>query len=75
VVTGASAEEIEGTVRSLDRAQRAFTLDDGTRIWVAEGVSMATLKEGVSVKASYEKRDGRKICTGLNIEPGRAPDW
>jgi hypothetical protein len=72
-VTGATAEEIEGTIRALDRAQRAFTLEDGTRIWVAEGVSMATLKEGVSVKASYEERDGRKIGTGLNIEPSRPP--
>lgn len=71
-VTGAAAEEIEGTIRALDRAERAFTLEDGTRIWVAEGVPMATLKEGASVRASYEERDGRKIGTGLNVEPGRA---
>jgi len=71
-VTGATAEEIEGTIRALDHVQRALTLEDGTRIWVAEGVSMATLKEGAAVKASYEERDGKKIGTGLNVEPGRA---
>ena len=70
----ARAEQIRGTIRSLDQNARAFTLEDGTQIWVAEGVSMVPLKEGSSVKASYEERDGKKIGTSVKIVPIWAAD-
>ena len=63
----AGAEELQGKVKSVDQAERAFTLDDGTQIWVAEGLSMATLKEGVSVNALCEERDGKKIATSVKF--------
>ena len=68
---GALAEEITGRIRSLDRNERAFTLEDGTQIWVAEGVSMAPLKEGSSVKASYEERDGKKVGISVKVTPSQ----
>src|SRR5207302_6883251 len=68
----APAEEIRGKIRTLDQSGRAFTLEDGTQIWVAEGVSMSPLKEGTSVKAAYEERDGKKIGISVGVTPERA---
>lgn len=66
-VSGAWAEEIEGKIQKVDSTDRVFVLEDGTRLWVAEGLSMDTLKEGASVKASYEERDGKKIATSFTV--------
>jgi len=66
-VTGAWAEDISGKVQSVDQSQRMFVLDDGSTIWVAEGVSMDDVKEGSTVKASYEERDGKKIATSVEV--------
>jgi len=66
-VSGAWAEEITGKIMSVDQTERALVLDDGTRLWVAEGLSVEMLREGVSVKASYEERDGKKVVTGFDI--------
>jgi hypothetical protein len=64
----ACAEEIHGKIKSLDTVERVIALENGTRIWVAEGLSMATLREGTLVKASYEERDGKKIATSLEVK-------
>jgi hypothetical protein len=66
-VSGAWAAEIEGKIQKVDPAERAFVLEDGTQLWVAEGLSMDALKEGASVKATYEERDGKKISTGFEV--------
>lgn len=66
-VAGAWAEELQGKVKSVDHAERAFVLQDGTQIWVAEGLSIVTLKEGAPVNALYEERDGKKITTRVKI--------
>ena len=65
--TGAWAEDIAGKIQSVDTADRAFVLEDGSKIWLAEGVPMDNLKEGTSVKASYEERDGKKIATSVEV--------
>ena len=62
------AEEIQGKIKSLDTTARVFALEDGTRIWVAEGLSMGTLREGASVRASYEERDGEKVATRIEVK-------
>jgi hypothetical protein len=66
-VTVGWAEEITGKIQSVDVADRAFVLEDGSKIWVAEGVSMDALKEGTSVKASYEEREGKKVATSVEV--------
>ncbi|OGL05545.1 MAG: hypothetical protein A3H48_01970 [Candidatus Rokubacteria bacterium RIFCSPLOWO2_02_FULL_71_18] len=66
-VAGAWAEEIQGKIKSVDVSERAIVLEDGTQLWVAEGLSMDSLKEGASVKASYEERDGKKVTTGFDV--------
>jgi len=66
-VTGAWAADVTGKIQSVDPAERAFVLDDGSKIWVAEGVSMDALKEGATVKAAYEERDGKKVATSVEV--------
>ncbi len=66
-VGGAWAGDVSGKIQSVDQNERAFVLDDGSKIWVAEGVPMDALKEGASVKASYEERDGKKVATSLEV--------
>lgn len=62
------AEEVKGTIKTVDATERVITLDDGTQIWVAEGISMETLKEGAVVKVTYEERDGKKVATVVDAE-------
>ena len=64
---GAWAEQVQGKVQTVDSSERTIVLEDGTKIWVAEGVSMDNVKEGTAVKASYEERDGKKIATSLEV--------
>jgi hypothetical protein len=70
VIGVAGAEELQGKVKSVDQVDHSFALEDGTQIWLAEGLSMVTLREGASVKAVYEERDGKKIATSVKITPG-----
>ena len=69
-VAGVWTEELQGKVRSVDQADRAFVLEDGRQIWVAEGLSIVSLREGASVNALYEERDGKKITTRVKITYG-----
>ena len=62
------AAETTGTVQSVDPAERVITLDDGTKLWIAEGLPMDNLKEGAKVKASYEERDGKKVVSSIEVE-------
>ena len=66
-VAGVWAEEIQGKIKSVDPSARAIVLEDGTQLWMAEGLAMDRLKEGASVKASYEVRDGKNVTTGFEV--------
>jgi len=68
-VVTAWAEEVQGKVQTVNTAERMIVLEDGTQIWVAEGLPLENLKEGVTVKASYEERDGKKVATMIEIAP------
>ena len=61
------AEDVSGKIRSIDQSQRMIVLEDGTELWIAEGLATDTLKDGASVKASYEERDGKKVVTGFQV--------
>jgi len=67
VSVAAWAEDVAGKIQSVDPSERAIVLDDGSKLWVAEGVSMDALKEGATVKASYEERDGKKVVTSIEV--------
>ena len=64
----AGAGEVTGKIQAVDSAERVITLDDGTKLWIAEGVSIDNLREGARVKASYEERDGKNVVTSLDVE-------
>jgi len=64
---GVWAGQVGGKIQKVDPADRIFVLEDGTQLWMAEGLSMDALKEGASVKAAYDERDGKKIVTGFEI--------
>lgn len=68
-VAGAWAGEMQGKIQKVEPADRMFILEDGTQLWVSEGLSLDTLKEGVSVKANYEERDGKKVVTSFELLP------
>ena len=61
------ADDVQGKIQKVDTTERMFVLEDGTQVWVAEGLPMDNLKEGASVKASYEERDGKKVATTLEV--------
>jgi Cu/Ag efflux protein CusF len=61
------AADVEGKVQSMDTNDRVLTLEDGTKLWIAEGVSIEGLKEGAKVKASFEERDGKNVATSVQV--------
>jgi hypothetical protein len=61
------AAEIQGKIKEVDTSDRAFVLEDGTKLWLAEGLPMDHVKEGKSVTASYEEKDGKKMVTNLQV--------
>jgi hypothetical protein len=60
--------DVAGKIQSVDAGDRVIVLDDGTKLWVGEGVPIDTLKEGANVKASFEERDGKNIVTTIEVE-------
>ena len=66
-VSGAWAAEIQGKIQQTDSTERTIVLEDGTQLWVAEGVSMEKVTEGAVIKASYEEQDGKKVATALEV--------
>jgi Cu/Ag efflux protein CusF len=64
----AMAAEIEGKIKMIDTSDRTIVLDDGTKVSVADGVSMDTLKEGTDVKVSYEERDGKNVANSVEVK-------
>ena len=66
---GAPAEmkQIEGKIKTVDGG--LVTLDDGTKLMIPASVKVerASLKEGATVKASYEQRAGQNIVTSIEV--------
>jgi hypothetical protein len=68
LITGAWAAEVSGKIQTVNAADRAVVLEDGTKLWLAEGVQIEGLKEGARVKVSYEERDGKMVATMIETE-------
>jgi hypothetical protein len=60
----AAAEEAMGKVKTVDRADHAFVLEDGTRLWVNDGW-LDVLQAGEKVQATYATMDGKKVVTEM----------
>lgn len=68
VPLAALAADMEGKVQSVDASERTITLDNGTKIWLAEGVAVDSLAPGTEVMVSYEERDGKAIATSVKAK-------
>ena len=61
------ADEVSGKIQKVDTSDRSIVLEDGTQLWLAESVAADDLKEGATVKASYEEKDGKKVVTEIQV--------
>ena len=61
------AEEVSGKIQKVDTSDRSIVLEDGTQLWLADSVSADALREGATVKASYEEKDGKKVVTQIEV--------
>lgn len=66
-VAGAWAADVTGKIQTFETSDRMLVLDDGTKLWIAEGLAIDSLKEGAKVKASYEERDGKNVVTSFEV--------
>jgi 3-mercaptopyruvate sulfurtransferase SseA len=67
-VTAAWAGDVAGKIQAVDPGERVIVLQDGTKLWIAEGLPIESLKEGDSVKASFEERDGKNLVITIEVE-------
>lgn len=61
------AEEVTGKIQKVDTDDRNIVLEDGTQLWLGESVSGDQLREGTTIKASYEEKDGKKVVTQIEV--------
>jgi Protein of unknown function (DUF1344) len=63
------AGELTGKIQKIDTTQKVVVLEDGTQVWLKDGVSADSVKEGDKVKVSYDEQDGKKWATGFEKLP------
>jgi Cu/Ag efflux protein CusF len=70
IASVAWAADIEGKVKTWDAATKMITLEDGTQLTVAADAKMMgdPVKEGSTVKASYNEKDGKKVITQIEVK-------
>jgi hypothetical protein len=61
----ALAADMEGKVQAVDTAERTLTLENGTKVWLADSVAIDSIKEGAEVTVSYEERDGKPVASSV----------
>ena len=69
-VAVAGGNEVQGKVKSWDSAAGTVTLEDGTTLSVPASMKeRADIKEGATVKASFEEKDGKKVVSKIEVAP------
>ncbi len=68
--TAGRTTDIEGKIKAVDPTGNKVLLDDGTQLMIPATVSIpkGKLKEGATVKASYEEKDGQKVVTSMEVK-------
>ena len=66
-VAGAWAGDMEGKVKQIEVNQRVITLEDGTKLYWTDSVTVKEIKQGAAVKATYEEKDGKFVLTNIQI--------
>ena len=67
-VSTARAAELEGKIQAVDTAERTIVLDNGTKVWLSDGLIADDLKEGAEVKVAYDERDGKNVATSVDLK-------
>jgi len=62
------AADVQGKIKSVDTSEKSFMLEDGTKIWLGEGVAIETVKEGAEVTVSYSEKDGKNVATTVEVK-------
>ena len=63
-----SAADMEGKVQSVDTSERTLTLENGTKVWLSEGVAVESITAGAEVMVSYEERDGKPVAISVTVK-------
>jgi Cu/Ag efflux protein CusF len=66
-----AAQTIEGKIMRWDPYGKMVTLLDGTKLVIPAGVKVQrdALKEGVTVRATFDQKDGQNVVTSLVVHP------
>lgn len=71
-----AAQQVEGTIQTIDAMGKEIVLDNGSRVAVTDDTKimqegkegrLEDLKPGGKVKASYEEKDGKNVATMLEV--------
>lgn len=72
----AVAAEMEGKIQTVDTAGKEMVLDNGTKLTWSDDTKISVkgqegrledLKEGATVKASYEEKDGKNVLGTIDV--------
>ncbi len=61
------AGERTATIRSVDADHRVVSLEDGTQLWVVEGISLDLFSPGRTVKITYDEKEGKKWIRAVEL--------
>lgn len=61
------AADIQGKVKQIEMKQRVMTLEDGTKLYWTDSMTVTEIKQGSAVKATYEVRDGQFVLTNITV--------
>ncbi len=66
-----AAQTIEGKIMNVDPNGKMVTLHDGTKLMIPPDVKVQrdALKEGVTVKVTFEQKSGQNIVTSIVVHP------
>ncbi len=66
-----AAQTIQGKIMSVDPYGKKVTLLDGTQLMIPPHVKVQrdALKEGVTVRATFEQQDGQNVVTSIVVHP------
>jgi|SwirhirootsSR3_FD_contig_31_23680958_length_484_multi_4_in_0_out_0_2 hypothetical protein len=67
-VSPALGAELEGKIQTVDTTERTIVLDNGTKVWLSDGMVADDLKEGAEVKVAYDERDGKNVATSVDLK-------
>ena len=76
LVSLAWAADMEGKIQSIDTANNAVVLDNGSTLVCDDGTTITMegkasrledLKEGATVKVSYEEKDGKSVASRIEV--------